>query len=107
VRHYLHQLQIAHKVTVQDGRLSTVALSQGQRKRLALLTALLEDRPIYLFDEWAADQEPRFREVFYKELLPGLKRRGKTVIVITHDDRYFGCADQLVKLDFGQIAAVK
>jgi len=107
VRHYLNQLQIAHKVTVQDGRLSTVALSQGQRKRLALLTALLEDRPIYLFDEWAADQEPRFREVFYKELLPGLKRRGKTVIVITHDDRYFGCADQLVKLDFGQIAAVK
>ena len=107
VRHYLHELQIAHKVTVQDGRLSTVALSQGQRKRLALLTALLEDRQIYLFDEWAADQEPRFREVFYKELLPGLKRRGKTVIVITHDDRYFHCADQLVKLDFGQIAAVK
>jgi putative ATP-binding cassette transporter len=107
VRHYLHELQIAHKVTVQDGRLSTVALSQGQRKRLALLTALLEDRPIYLFDEWAADQEPRFREVFYKELLPGLKRRGKTVIVITHDDRYFGCADQLVKLDFGQVEAVK
>jgi putative pyoverdin transport system ATP-binding/permease protein len=107
VRHCLHQLQIAHKVTVQDGRLSTVALSQGQRKRLALLTALLEDRQIYLFDEWAADQEPRFREVFYKELLPGLKRRGKTVIVITHDDRYFDCADQLVKLDFGQIAAVK
>ena len=102
VRHYLHELQIAHKVTVQDGRLSTVALSQGQRKRLALLTALLEDRQIYLFDEWAADQEPRFREVFYKELLPGLKRRGKTVIVITHDDRYFDCADQLVKLDFGQ-----
>ena len=102
-----HELQIAHKVTVQDGRLSTVALSQGQRKRLALLTALLEDRQIYLFDEWAADQEPRFREVFYKELLPGLKQRGKTVIVITHDDRYFHCADQLVKLDFGQIAAVK
>lgn len=107
VRHYLQVLRIAHKVTVQNGRLSTVALSQGQRKRLALLTALLEDRQIYLFDEWAADQEPRFREVFYKELLPGLKRRGKTVIVITHDDRYFHCADQLVKLDFGQISAVK
>ncbi|WP_205876074.1 ATP-binding cassette domain-containing protein [Mycobacterium camsae] len=106
VRYYLHQLQIAHKVTVRDGRLSTVALSQGQRKRLALLTALLEDRPIYLFDEWAADQEPRFREVFYTQLLPGLKKRGKTVIVITHDDRYFHCADRLVKLDFGQIAAV-
>ena len=88
---------------MHDGRLSTIALSAGQRKRLALLTALLEDRPIYLFDEWAADQEPRFRDVFYTEILTGLARRGKTVIVITHDDRYFHCADQIVKLDFGQL----
>ncbi|MET8652048.1 ATP-binding cassette domain-containing protein [Nocardia aurea] len=104
VHRYLEELQIAHKVTVRDGRLSTIALSQGQRKRLALLTALLEDRQIYLFDEWAADQEPRFREVFYDEILADLKRRGKTVIVITHDDRYFDRADQLVKLDFGHVA---
>ncbi|WP_410873342.1 ATP-binding cassette domain-containing protein [Nocardia sp. A7] len=104
VQRYLDELQIAHKVTVQDGRLSTVDLSQGQRKRLALLTALLEDRQIYVFDEWAADQEPRFRDVFYHEILTDLKRRGKTVIVITHDDRYFDCADQLVKLDFGLVA---
>ncbi|MFJ2837306.1 ATP-binding cassette domain-containing protein [Nocardia sp. NPDC087230] len=105
VQRYLEELQIAHKVKVRDGRLSTVDLSQGQRKRLALLTALLEDRQIYVFDEWAADQEPRFREVFYREILTDLKRRGKTVIVITHDDRYFDCADQLVKLDFGLVAA--
>ncbi|MFD3701633.1 ATP-binding cassette domain-containing protein [Nocardia sp. NPDC058658] len=104
VQRYLDELQISHKVTVKDGRLSTVDLSQGQRKRLALLTALLEDRQIYVFDEWAADQEPRFREVFYREILTDLKRRGKTVIVITHDDRYFDCADQLVKLDFGLVA---
>lgn len=103
VRHYLEELQIAHKVTVKDGRLSTIDLSQGQRKRLALLTALLEDRPIYLFDEWAADQEPKFRDVFYREILAKLKERGKTVIVITHDDRYFDLADQLVKLDFGRV----
>jgi putative pyoverdin transport system ATP-binding/permease protein len=103
VRYWLGELRLDHKVSVCGGRLSTVALSQGQRKRLALLTALLEDRPIYVFDEWAADQEPRFREVFYTELLPGLKRRGKTVIVITHDDRYFHCADQIIKLDFGHI----
>lgn len=107
VRKYLKELQIDHKVTVENGRLSTVQLSQGQRKRLALLTALLEDRPIYMFDEWAADQEPKFRDVFYKEILVGLKERGKTVIVITHDDRYFDCADQIIKLDFGRIAEVK
>jgi putative pyoverdin transport system ATP-binding/permease protein len=103
VRHYLNELHLAHKVSVRDGRLSTVALSQGQRKRLALLTALLEDRSIYVFDEWAADQEPRFREVFYTEILRGLKQRDKTVIVITHDERYFHCADQMVKLDFGRL----
>ncbi|WP_405135982.1 ATP-binding cassette domain-containing protein [Nocardia sp. NBC_01388] len=103
VQHYLEELQIAHKVTVRDGRLSTIDLSQGQRKRLALLTALLEDRSIYLFDEWAADQEPKFRDVFYTEILADLKARRKTVIVITHDDRYFHLADQLVKLDFGKL----
>ncbi|MBD0021482.1 ATP-binding cassette domain-containing protein [Gordonia pseudamarae] len=101
VNRLLQQLQIAHKVSVHDGKLSSIALSQGQRKRLALVTALLEDRPVYLFDEWAADQEPQFRETFYHEILAELRRRGKTVIVITHDDRYFHLADQLVKLDFG------
>lgn len=105
VRHYLGLLRIDDKVTVHDGRLSTVALSQGQRKRLALVTALLEDRPIYLFDEWAADQDPQFREVFYREILADLAARGKTVIVITHDDRYFDAADHLIKLEIGSLAA--
>jgi putative pyoverdin transport system ATP-binding/permease protein len=100
---YLEQLQLTHKVAVQDGKLSTTALSQGQRKRLALLTAYLEDRPIYLFDEWAADQDPFFREVFYQQLLPELKQRGKAVLVISHDDRYFHLADRVVKLDYGKI----
>ena len=84
-------------------RLSTTALSQGQRKRLALLTAYLEDRPIYLFDEWAADQDPVFKEVFYTQFLPELTNRGKTVLAITHDDQYFQRADRLIKLDYGQI----
>jgi putative pyoverdin transport system ATP-binding/permease protein len=100
---YLEQLELTHKVEVHDGKLSTTALSQGQRKRLALLTAYLEDRPIYLFDEWAADQDPFFREVFYKQLLPELKQRGKAVLVISHDDRYFHLADRLLKLDYGKI----
>jgi putative pyoverdin transport system ATP-binding/permease protein len=100
---YLERLQLTDKVVVRDGKLSTTALSQGQRKRLALLTAYLEDRPIYLFDEWAADQDPTFREIFYQQLLPELKQRGKAVIVISHDDRYFHLADRLLKLEYGQI----
>jgi putative ATP-binding cassette transporter len=80
-----------------------VDLSQGQRKRLALLTAYLEDRPFYVFDEWAADQDPLFKQIFYLQLLPELKARGKTVLVISHDDRYYHVADYLVKLDYGKL----
>jgi putative ATP-binding cassette transporter len=102
---YLKQLQLDHKVRVRSGRLSTVALSQGQRKRLALLVAYLEDRPVYIFDEWAADQDPQFKEVFYCEFLPALKARGKTVIVISHDDRYYPVADRVLKLVNGKVEA--
>jgi putative ATP-binding cassette transporter len=101
---YLRQLGLDHLVNVNGGTFSTTALSRGQRKRLALLTAYLEDRPIYVFDEWAADQDPAFRKVFYLELLPELKRRGKTVVAITHDDRYFECADSLVRLEVGKLS---
>ena len=102
-REYLARLQLGHKVSVKDGEFSTVDLSQGQRKRLALLTAYLEDRPVYVFDEWAADQDPLFKEVFYYQLLPELKSRGKAVVVVTHDDRYFDLADRTVKLDYGKV----
>ncbi len=100
---YLRKLKLEQKVSVQDGQLSTIGLSQGQRKRLALLSAYLENRSIYLFDEWAADQDPIFREIFYTQLLPELKQRGKTILVISHDDHFFYLADRIIKLDFGQI----
>jgi len=106
-REYLAQLHLDHKVKVKDGVFSTTALSQGQRKRLALLTAYLEDRPIFLFDEWASDQDPMFKELFYTQILPDLKARGKTVIAITHDDKYFEFADRLIKLDSGKLVFEK
>jgi putative ATP-binding cassette transporter len=100
---YLERLQLAGKVKVKNGRLSTVDLSQGQRKRLALLNAYLEDRPFYFFDEWAADQDPQYKMVFYCEILPELKARGKTVFVISHDDQYYAVADRVIKLAEGRI----
>ncbi len=100
---YLKRLQLDHKVKIQNGKLSTTNLSQGQRKRLALLTAYLEDRPIYLFDEWAADQDPVFKDIFYTQLLQDLRDRGKTVLVISHDDRYFHLANRIIKLDYGKV----
>jgi putative ATP-binding cassette transporter len=104
-RDYLAQLHLDHKVRVRDGRLSTTKLSSGQRKRLALLTAYLEDRPFYVFDEWASDQDPLFKELFYTQLLPDLKARGKAVLVITHDEPYFHIADRILKLDYGKLGA--
>ena len=102
-QHYLEQLQLDHKIQVTDGVLSTTALSQGERKRLALLTAYLEDRQIYVFDEWAADQDPQFKDIFYTNLLPALKAKRKTVLVISHDERYFFLADRLLKLEDGKL----
>ncbi|MEX2285495.1 MAG: cyclic peptide export ABC transporter [Planctomycetaceae bacterium] len=100
---YLRQFELDHVVAVTHGEFSTTSLSRGQRKRLALLTAYLENRPIYIFDEWAADQDPAFRRTFYLRLLPELKRRGKTVVAITHDDRYFASADRIFKLEEGKV----
>lgn len=102
----IERLHLQHKVRVKDGAFTTLALSQGQRKRLALVAACLEDRPFLVFDEWAADQDPVFKEVFYREVLPELRARGKTVLVISHDDRYFHLADQLIRLESGQVVSV-
>jgi putative ATP-binding cassette transporter len=104
---YLAELHLDQLVRVEDGVLSTTELSRGQRKRLSLLVAYLEDRPVYVFDEWAADQDPLFKSVFYTKLLPGLKARGKAVLVITHDERYFSLADRLLHLEDGKLTQPK
>lgn len=104
-RKYLRDMGLDKRVSIADGKFSTINLSQGQRKRLALLVAYLEDRPIYLFDEWAADQDPHFKETFYRSLLPDLKERGKTVILISHDDRFYDVGDRIITLDSGVITA--
>lgn len=101
----LQRLELAHKVVLRDGAFSTRALSTGQLKRLALVVAYLEDRPVYVFDEWAADQDPSYKDVFYHELLPELRARGKTVVVISHDDRYFALADRCLEMSGGQFRA--
>jgi putative ATP-binding cassette transporter len=100
----LGKLHLHNKVKVKDGAFTTLALSQGQRKRLALVVAYLENRPFFVFDEWAADQDPVFKEVFYRELLPELRAMGKAILVISHDDRYFHLADRLLRMESGCLA---
>jgi putative ATP-binding cassette transporter len=84
----LTQFRLRDKTHLVDRVFTTLDLSGGQRKRLALIVSLLEKRPILLLDEWTADQDPDFRRKFYDELLPALQQAGETVVVITHDDRY-------------------
>ncbi|RLJ72735.1 cyclic peptide export ABC transporter [Pedobacter alluvionis] len=104
---YIDLFEIADKVSLTDGKLSTTDLSAGQRKRLALIVALLENKPILVLDEWAADQDPYFRKRFYTEIIPMLKNDGLTIIAITHDDKYYHCADSLYKMDEGKLIVEK
>jgi ABC-type siderophore export system fused ATPase/permease subunit len=100
-------LNLQDKVSLEEDSFSTIDLSGGQRKRLALLQCYLEDCPIYLFDEVAADQDPEFRRFFYRELLTRMKEKGKIVIAITHDDHYFDVADRVIKFDMGKLDVLR
>ncbi|MCB9528823.1 MAG: ATP-binding cassette domain-containing protein [Myxococcales bacterium] len=101
----LAEMELDGKVRFADGRFDTLALSTGQRKRLALVVALLHDRPVYVFDEWAADQDPHFRERFYRQIVPALRARGKAVVAVTHDDDAFDACDRRIHFIDGEVGA--
>jgi putative ATP-binding cassette transporter len=103
VNHWLKKMEMQHKVKYVDGGFTSTNLSTGQRKRLALIIAMLEDTPILVLDEFAADQDPQFRKYFYETLLMELKNSGKTIIAVTHDDHYFHVADRVLKMDEGRL----
>ncbi len=102
VRNLLSQMELADKTSIENGVITNRDLSTGQKKRLTLIISVLEDKPIMLFDEWAADQDPVFRKFFYDVLLPELKAKGKTIIAVTHDDNYFYAADRIYKMEYGR-----
>ncbi|MDP4489529.1 cyclic peptide export ABC transporter [Pseudoalteromonas piscicida] len=102
----LELLGLDKKVTIKNGTFSSTKLSDGQKKRLALLVSYLEDRPVHIFDEWAADQDPEFKDVFYNHIVPYFKELNKIVVVITHDDRYFHLADKIVRLENGKVSKI-
>ena len=103
VSELLEQMQLDDKTTYAEGRFTSLDLSTGQRKRMALLVSLLEDKQICIFDEWAAEQDPEFRSYFYEHLLHELQSDGKTIIAVTHDDRYFHHADRIIKIEYGKL----
>jgi len=99
----LAETKLTDKTAFVDGEFTTLDLSTGQRKRLALVVALLSDKPFYVFDEWAADQDPEYREYFYRHVIADLKAAGRGVLVVTHDDRYFNIADRVLRMEYGQL----
>jgi putative pyoverdin transport system ATP-binding/permease protein len=100
----LREMRLSDKTAFENGQFTNINLSTGQKKRIAMIVSRLEDRQVYIFDEWAADQDPQFREYYYYELLPELKRAGKTVIVVSHDDsKYYATADRVYKMNMGQL----
>jgi cyclic peptide transporter len=105
VENFLRFIKLDHKVKVKDGVLSTVDLSQGQKKRIALLLAYFENAPILVFDEFAADQDPSFRKYFYEHIIHELRAQGKTIFAITHDDTYFHHADRLFVMNQGKLSS--
>ena len=106
VQELLERFDLTEKVAIDQYGYQSVSFSMGQRKRLALISAILEDKEIYVLDEWAADQDPHFRHVFYTQIIPWLKSQGKTVVAVTHDDKYFDCADRQIKFDLGKMEHV-
>jgi putative pyoverdin transport system ATP-binding/permease protein len=99
----LERLGLAPQVSVQEQSFSTLDLSQGQRRRLALLNAWLEDRPVCVLDEWAANQDPSYKQIFYTRLLPEMRAAGKALLVISHDEAYFEVADRVIRLQDGRL----
>jgi putative ATP-binding cassette transporter len=102
VQRLLEMTDLTDKTSIVDHKITSVNLSSGQRKRLALVLSLLEAKPILLLDEWAAEQDPPFRRKFYREILPWLKQQQKTVVAVTHDDDHYDVADRVLKMRFGR-----
>jgi len=101
--YYIKLFEMEDKVSLEGHSFSTTSLSMGQRKRLALIAALMENKPVLVIDEWAADQDPYFRKKFYTRILPELKEEGLTILAVTHDDKYYHCADVLYKMEEGML----
>jgi len=103
----LEEMQLARVIHLgRDGKFTSTNLSSGQKKRLALIVAILEERPVFVLDEFAADQDPYFRKYFYEVLIHRFRMEGRTVFAATHDYHYFSRADKVWKMEFGQMTEI-
>lgn len=99
------EMGLAEGVSITGDEFTSLSLSTGQMRRLALSIALAEQRPIMVLDEFAADQDPARRAFFYDVLVPRLARAGHCLVAVTHDEHCFSKCDRLIRMEDGKIVS--
>jgi putative ABC transport system ATP-binding protein len=77
-------------------------LSGGEQQRVALARALVNDPKIILADEPTGNLDAANEQIVL-DLLGGLHAQGRTILLVTHDERVGRCADRRINLEHGRI----
>ena len=94
---------ILKKLGIEDKEKSTIReLSGGQSQRVAIARALINDPSVILADEptGALDSKTGMEVI---EILKGLNKQGKTIIIVTHDINVAQKCKKVYKIVDGKI----
>ncbi len=103
LQEHIEEMGLVEGISIVDNQFTSLELSTGQLRRLALSLALAEERPIVVLDEFASDQDPGRRKFFYDVLVPRLAKAGHCLIAVTHDEHCFDKSDRLIRMEDGKI----
>ncbi|XP_017004866.2 probable multidrug resistance-associated protein lethal(2)03659 [Drosophila takahashii] len=81
------------------------SLSGGQRARITLARAVYREASIYLLDDPLSAVDTQVARHLFEQCVLGYLR-GKTVVLVTHQQQFLQLADQIVILEKGQVSAV-
>jgi len=79
-------------------------LSGGERQRIAVARSMINDPAIILADEPTGNLDPQNSEIVTELLYEGAQKRGKTLIVVTHDEKVASKAGRKLVLENGQLS---
>ncbi|MCL2411521.1 MAG: ABC transporter ATP-binding protein [Treponema sp.] len=78
-------------------------LSGGERQRVAVARSMVNDPQIILADEPTGNLDPQNRDMAAALLYESAQKRGKTLIVVTHDRKVAGKASVCFSLENGKL----